>query len=203
MAKLAIFIDGGYLDKLAEEEFFVWVDLQKLVQELIKVVSEKTPEAVDLLRAYYYHCPPYQSNPPTPEEMDRYSKKRKFLDGLKNIPRFEVREGRLRFKGKDAAGKPLFEQKRVDLLLGLDFALLSGKGRITHAGLLAGDSDFIPAFEVAKQEGVAVWLFHGPRQSKKDGKHTYAPELWKAADERIELTQSLMNLVARLPKPAK
>jgi uncharacterized LabA/DUF88 family protein len=85
------------------------------------------------------------------------------------------------------------------LLLGLDFALLSGKKQITHAAVIAGDSDLLPAFQVAKDEGISVWLFHGPRVSKKDGKSTYADDLWREADERFEIDLSFMNRIALPP----
>ena len=197
MARLAIFVDGGYVDALAEDEFSTWVDLGKLGEEIRLIVAAKTPETMDLLRTLYYHCLPYQSNPPTPEEKLRFGQKRKFLDALRYLPRFAVREGRLVLKGHDSTGAPIFQQKRVDLLLGLDFALLSGKRQITHAAVVSGDSDLLPAFHVAKEEGILVWLFHGPRKSKKDGNPTFANELWQAADERFEMDQVFMKRVAR------
>ncbi len=69
--------------------------------------------------------------------------------------------------------------------------------RKTHAAILSGDSDLLPAVETAKQEGVCVWLIHGPVRSRVDGTATYARELWDAVDERIELTQTFMDGVAR------
>jgi uncharacterized LabA/DUF88 family protein len=199
MSRLAIFIDGGYLDALAEDEFHLRIDYEKLVNKIKEVVASKTPESVDLLRALYYHCLPYQSNPPTAEEAMRYGKKRSFFAALKRIPRFNVREGRLNFKGIDKKGKPIFQQKRVDLMLGLDFALLSGKRQITHAVIVSGDSDLLPAFHVAKEEGILVWLFHGPPISKKDDSSTYAHELWEAADERFEIDLNFMQSIERTP----
>ena len=197
MARLAIFIDGGYLDALSEDEFSMRVDLSKLSEEIRNIINSKTPEEVELLRTFYYDCLPYQSNPPTMAEKSRFSRKRRFLDALERLPRFAVRLGRLALRGYYANGKPIFQQKRVDLLLGLDFALLSGKQQITHVAVVTGDSDLIPAFEVAKKEGVLVWLFHGPRISKKDGKSTYASELWQEADERFEINSALMKHVVR------
>ena len=102
-----------------------------------------------------------------------------------------------RFAGTITKAQPIFQQKRIDLLLGLDFALLSGKSQITRAALIAGDSDFIPAVEIAKQEGVAVSLFHGPIKDNRNDS-THAQELWSVADERIELTQSFMESVKRI-----
>ena len=203
MARLAIFVDGGYITKLGAHEFSVWTDLGRLSEEIRLAVAAKAPEPVDLLRTYYYDCLPYQGNPPTADEAQRMGQRRTFFDALRRLPRYTVREGRLMFRGLDARGEPIFQQKRVDLLLGLDFALLSGKRQVTHAAVVSGDSDLIPAFEVAREEGILVWLIHGPKVSKVDGKSTYAQELWDAADERLLLTQDLMNRVARPPRPPR
>ena len=194
MARLAIFIDGGYIDKLASTEFSVWVDYQKFTNEVVNVISAKTQEPLDLLRTYYYNCLPYQSSPATEFEEKQFANKRSFFNALSRLDRFLVREGRLAFRGHDSQGQPIFQQKRIDLQLGLDFAILSGKRQITHAALVAGDSDFIPAVEIAKQEGVVVSLFHGPTKERREDSN-YAQELWAAADERIELTQEIMESV--------
>ena len=75
-------------------------------------------------------------------------------------------------------------------MLGLDVALMSAKQQITHVALLAGDGDFLPAVTVAKQEGVSLWLLHGPPSS-------YSRELWREADERIEIDAAFMDAVRR------
>ena len=195
MAKLAIFIDGGYLDVLARDEFHVRVDHGKLSAAITQSVAQNTAEPLDLLRTYYYDCLPYQSNSPTDEEKRRMSRKESRFNALRKLDSYTVREGRLMFRGLDTNGRPIFQQKRVDLLLGLDFALLSGKNRITHAALVSGDSDLIPAVEVAEQEGISTWLFHGPYQS---GNSTYANELWTSVDRRFEMDQDFFNSVALL-----
>lgn len=200
MPRLAIFVDGGYLDKLSEDEFSMRIDMQKLVAKVLEIVGSKTPESLDLLRTFYYHCLPYQSNPPTPEEATRFGNKRKFFMAIGSLPRFVVREGRLVHKGFNAEGNPIFQQKRVDLMLGLDFALLSGKNQITHAAVISGDSDLIPALRVAKEEGVLVWLFHGPEESKTDGSSTFAHALWEEADERYEIDLAFMKSIKWVKK---
>jgi uncharacterized LabA/DUF88 family protein len=197
MSRLAIFIDGGYLDNLAQDEFGIQIDYSKLSGEILKIVAAEGPNNLELLRTYYYHCLPYQSNPPTPLEATRFANKQKFFDYLCRLPRFVVRKGRLAFRGINEKGQPIFQQKRTDLLLGLDFALLSGKNQISHIAMLAGDSDLLPAIDVAKEEGILVWLFHGPRYSKKDKSSTFADELWRAADERFEISTNFMNSIQR------
>lgn len=116
---------------------------------------------------------------------------------MRGLDNYTVREGRLMFRGRDANDQPIFQQKRVDLLMGLDFAMLSAKRQITHAAVITGDPDFIPAVEIAQQEGIITWLFHGPRQT---GHSTYAYELWLAADRRVEMDQAFMDSVAMRPR---
>ena len=196
MARVALFVDGAYIEKVAANEFSVRVDYGKFVEEVVAVVANKTAEPLDLLRTYYYDCLPHQSSQPTDEERRRFARKRGFFNALNRLDRFLVREGKLAFRGRDGQGNPIYQQKRVDILLGLDFAVLSGKHQITYAVLVAGDNDFVPAIEIAKQEGIVVYLVHGPGRNVK-GASTYAQGLWLSADERIDLTQDFMNRVAR------
>ena len=63
MSRLAIFIDGGYLDKLASEDFQLRIDYKKYVAEVVSVIRAGTEGPLDLLRCYYYNCLPYQSDP--------------------------------------------------------------------------------------------------------------------------------------------
>lgn len=196
---LAIFIDAGYLDNISRDEYHVRVDIGKLGEEIRTVVSNKSRDNVDILRMFYYDCLPYQSRIPTTEEAERFSKKRSFFYSIGRLPRVKVREGRLKFRGIDKiSGEPIFQQKKIDLQLGLDFALLSGKRSIAHAAIVAGDSDLLPALETAKEEGILVWLFHGPAKSCKDGCSTYASELWNEADERHEMDVTFFNAIKRI-----
>lgn len=47
-----------------------------------------------------------------------------------------------------------FQQKGVDMKIGLDIASLSYKKQIDQIILIAGDSDFVPAAKLARREGV-------------------------------------------------
>ena len=114
---------------------------------------------------------------------------------LTSISRFEVRLGRLQHQGTRSDGSSIFDQKQVDLILGLDIALLSGKQQITHATLVAGDGDLAPAVELAKREGVSLWLFHGPPVAADNQTGTYSRELWQAADGWREIDRALWDRV--------
>lgn len=181
MGRIAIFIDGGYLDRVLKDE----LSAAKIDYGLL---AGKMTGSNELLRTYYYNCLPYQSNPPTAQERKRFGDKQSFYAKLNKLTRFEVRLGRLAYRGMDGNGRPLFEQKRVDLMLGLNLVLLSVKRQITHAAILAGDSDFIPAIEAAKNEGVLIHLFHGLKPHS---------ELWDAADERATFDRSFISPILR------
>ena len=166
MFRLAIFVDGAYLETVAKKKN-VWVDYEQLSAEILARVNARTPAApVDLLRTYYYNALPHQSNPPTERERKFFGKRRKFYDALERLSSFTVRLGVVKYRGRDNQGQPIYQQKQVDLLLGLDFALLSARRSITHAAVVTGDSDMVPAIEVAKREGIAVWLCTGEPQSR-------------------------------------
>ena len=179
--RTAIFIDGAYLDHIVFESLLkVRIDYSALVSYLAS--------GLDLFRTYYYHCLPYQSNSPTDDEKRRYAGARNFHSTLESLPRFTVRLGNLEYRGNRQDGSPIFQQKRVDILLGVDLTLLSAKGQIQRAILVAGDSDFIPAVDVAKNEGVSVILYHG---------NSCHQDLWQSADERYFIDDTILDSVKR------
>jgi len=181
MSRVAIFIDGAYLGFLLRDEFAsAKIDHARLATTLAG--------NLDILRTYYYDCPPFQSSSPTDAEKQRFSKAQAFFSALDRLPRYEVRLGRLAYRGLLANGKPNFQQKRVDIMLGVDLALLAGKNQITHAILVAGDSDFIPAVLAAKGEGVLVRLYHG---------QSFHKDLWDCVDEREPISQTLIDAIKR------
>jgi len=59
MARLAIFIDGGYITALARDVFSVRVDFERLVDKITETIASRMGERVVLFRAYYYDCLPY------------------------------------------------------------------------------------------------------------------------------------------------
>lgn len=188
MARLAIHIDGGYISNVARSAG-KWVDFELLSAKVAAKIRETTEEPLDLIRSYYYDCLPYQSARPTAEEEDRLMKKSRFFNGLRGLPNYALREGRLRLQGVDRRGVPMYQQKRVDLMMGLDIARLAAKGQVTHTALLSGDSDLIPAVEAAQQEAVIVWLVHGTQGA--------ATELKLLADNRILLDDEFLTAVER------
>jgi uncharacterized LabA/DUF88 family protein len=175
--RIAIFIDGGYLDATTRSECGgIRIDYAKLAQKLAG--------GVEILRTYYYNCLPYQRSTPTPQESTRFAQAQKFHTALRALPRFEVREGMLVYRGNDDKGKPIYVQKGIDIQFGVDLVQLSAKQQISHAALIAGDSDFIPAIAVAKNEGVLIHLYHGSTPHRK---------LIEVADERTQITSAFLS----------
>ena len=181
MGRIAIFIDGAYLQYTLRGEFgSPKICFQQLVNRMAG--------GREILRSYYYDCEPYQSNPPTPDEKKRFGNTQRFHYALDQIPRFQVRLGKLAFRGLDDRGKPIFQQKRVDIQMGVDLVLLAAKHQISDAAILAGDSDFLPAIDAAKPEGVVVHLFHGELP------HT---DLVARCDERNKIDQSFIDSIRK------
>jgi uncharacterized LabA/DUF88 family protein len=175
--RVAIFIDGAYLDATIKGECGgIKIDYSRLAQKLAG--------NVETLRTYYYNCLPYQHNPPTADESARFAQAQKFYTAVRALPRFEVRHGMLVYRGSDSTGKPIYVQKGIDIQFGVDLVLLSVKQQISHAVLVAGDSDLIPAVSVAKNEGVLIHLFHGSNPHHK---------LVEIADERTKITPDFLS----------
>jgi uncharacterized LabA/DUF88 family protein len=179
VSRIANFIDGAYLQYLLRNEF----GSSKINFSLL---ATKMAGSREILRTYYYDCLPYQSATPTQEEKERFGKKQKFLASLEKNPRFEVRLGKLEYRGRKVDGSPIFEQKRVDILMGVDLALLAAKHQIVDAAILAGDSDFLPAIQAAKPEGVVIHLFHGTNTHN---------DLLQACDERTRIDQGFIDSI--------
>jgi uncharacterized LabA/DUF88 family protein len=148
---------------------------------------------IDILRTTYYDCLPFLNAEATPEDHERFAAKHRFFTALSHLPRFQVRLGKLAFRGCDEDGKPIYAQKRVDVGLGAELAVLAAKQMVTDISLVAGDSDFIPAIEIAKAEGVSIHLFYG------DGAHK---ELVELCDERTFLSREFLLSVARTRRHA-
>jgi uncharacterized LabA/DUF88 family protein len=178
MSQAAVLIDGGYLNYyLKTLHGNLKIDYQKLSDHLCRPLPR--------FRTYYYNCLPYQSAKPTPTESARYARMRSFIDRLNRIPRFAPRLGRLVLRYR-ADGSENFEQKQVDMLLGIDMVSLALKRIVSHIVLVAGDADFLPAIRVARDEGVIVTLAFCSRDSVNN-------ELYDNVDERILLSRARLD----------
>jgi uncharacterized LabA/DUF88 family protein len=193
--RCALFIDGAYLDHVIDTEF-------NRVRVDFHLFAHRLAGADKILRTYYYDCPPYVSATPNDDEIRRAEGKDRFFNALAMLPRFQLRLGHVALRGHDDRGRPICVQKLVDIMLGVDLVQLSATRQITRAIVVTGDVDFVPAIEVAKQQGVLVTLFHGPLNKSDPRDNTVNRVLWTSCDERFEISQELIAAV-RLNEPAR
>jgi uncharacterized LabA/DUF88 family protein len=182
MMRVVFLVDGGYLSAVLKQEGMLSQDGKKVPLALNYELFCKNLTGPDeeRVRTYYYTCMPYQSNPPTEEEKERYTRHNRFIYNLKRYNRFEVRLGRLK-KIRDE-----FEQKRVDVLLSVDLVRMSWGKQIDRATIVTADSDFVPAVQAAKEAGVITKLAYSPSLPVNN-------ELVEAFDERIEINTALLD----------
>ncbi len=176
MDKTAIFIDLGYLNAITRKLGNLKIDFERLAKSLL---DEKKEE---LYRVYVYYCPPFQGDPPTPEERLRKSNVDRFVYRLKKIPRFEMRMGKL---AKTKSGD--YIQKRVDTYFAIDLVKLALNRSIQNVIIVAGDSDFVPPILEAKENNVIVKLRYY--------RDTVQDELLQCCDERHEITAEDLNAI--------
>ena len=86
--RAAVFIDGAYLQKqfqLAKVE----ADYPKVADYLLAPVRKNV--SIDLLRCYFYHCPPWMSSKQTDDEKRRMAVHQEFCQRLEELNRWQIR----------------------------------------------------------------------------------------------------------------
>lgn len=175
MERCVVLIDAGYLNAVLKRYGEPSIDYEKLFER----VAERTGSR--RLRTYFYDCLPEGGR--SAEDNERLARRQRFHTRIRRMPRTEVKLGRLQKIGDT------FRQKKVDVLLATDLVALSAQNRVHHVALIAGDSDFVPAIERAKQFGTLVHLFTA------DG--TTHTELLDGADERHSIDKEFLDSLRR------
>lgn len=186
--KVVVMIDGGHLRVLTKK-----AKKHYNPDYIEKVAHACVDSTEDLQRILYYDCAPYQGTvklPVTNEEMT-FSGSDHWLRELAAKDLFAVRRGVLKFRGfkpkkipiaaealTDADFKPDFEQKGVDMRIGLDIANFAAGRHVDRIILVSGDTDCLPAMKHARINGLQIALV-------SIGKWRPAPELlWHSDYER-------------------
>ena len=181
MHKVAVLLDGGFVIW----ELSKRIRRRPQPLDMYKLgVGCYAKEDEDLFRVYYYDCDPYAGvvqHPITGEEIDfgktkQYRYRSKLYADLSRMDKIAFRRGVLKhrewkIKRRDLAEiienklpyekwkiVPNFNQKGVDIKIGLDIAWLSSKRIVDRIALFTGDTDFVPAMKFARREGVQVVL---------------------------------------------
>jgi uncharacterized LabA/DUF88 family protein len=186
--KTAILIDGGYLRACAKKAG------KTFDNDFIERFSEKCQKVPEeyLFRVYYYDSPQFRGsrNLPVSGNATQFQSNDRWLADLAKLQRFAVRRGTLGFRGwspkpaalaearalTDADFTPIFEQKGVDMRIGLDIASLSERRIVERIILVSGDQDMVPAMKHARKAGLEVVVVQLPQpsQSLHDELHAHA-----------------------------
>lgn len=167
--KSVILIDGGYLRSVSGSANLTYDP------DFIEAFAKKCGDPADgeiLQRVLYYDCPQYRGKhrQPVSGTMRTFTATDNWLDDLASRDLFAVRRGTLAFRGwaprnipiagqtlSDSDFKPTFEQKGVDMRIGLDIASMSNEGKIERILLVSGDTDLIAAAKHARKAGLQIF----------------------------------------------
>ena len=164
--KTTVLIDGGHLRACAGDAGRTYDN--SLIERFAHACVTQDEY---LFRIFYYDAPPYRGRITLPVSGDTkaFSGNDKWLTELAKLERFAVRRGTLGFRGwkprsvpigggalKDSDFKPVFEQKGVDMRIGLDIAAFAKTRSVERILLVSGDQDMIPAMKEARKAGLEV-----------------------------------------------
>jgi uncharacterized LabA/DUF88 family protein len=189
MKKIAILIDGGYLRAISKNAGHTYNP--EFIEKFAKkcVASDE-----EVLRVLYYDCAPYDGNQKLPVSgtVHHFVASDQWLVELSRKDLFAVRIGVLKFRGfkpkripvasgtpgaplQDSDFSPDFEQKGVDMRIGLDIALYSENHAVERIVLVSNDTDCIPALKHGRRAGLQTVVVELPSCKT-------APELLSHAD---------------------
>ena len=163
-----LLIDGGYL-----RACYRALGLAYNKTEIVKFSSRfEAASQFSLDKTIYYDCPQYRGMQLKPISGDEqtFQASDAWLNDLAKQNGFAVRRGQLKFRGwtlknqtqsrseplRDQDFKPTFEQKGVDMRLGLDIAEFCEMRSASHILLVSGDTDLIPAMKKARKTGIKI-----------------------------------------------
>jgi uncharacterized LabA/DUF88 family protein len=173
MTRVSVLIDGGHLRVQAAQAH------QTYNPDFIEKIAHSCLESDEsLLRVLYYDCAPYVGKVPLPVsgEESEFKGSDAWLKVLARKNLFAVRLGVLKFRGfkprkiplaaaplTDNDFKPIFEQKGVDMRIGLDIANFAAKRSVDRIILITADTDCLPAMKHARIAGLQIVLASLPK----------------------------------------
>ena len=170
--KTAVLIDGGHVRALAR------VAKHTYTPDFIEKVAHACVQADEaLLRILYYDCALFSGTVKLPVSGNdhKFDASDHWLRDLAAKDLFAVRRGVLKFRGwkpkktpvqpgtlTDDDFSPDFEQKGVDMRIGLDMATFSEQRSVERIILVSGDTDCVPAMKHARKAGLQIVLIRFP-----------------------------------------
>ncbi len=188
MNRVAVLIDGDYMRFTLEERlnrFPTLDDFRTYRNNLMTAyyaaannlelenLASVPGGAFYLYRIFYYTADPYGGPPFKGSALQSYE----FIKQLEREKDIAVRRGTVKFRGwkvksrivqkvskgtvvqLDRSGiKRNYVQKGVDMRIGLDIATLALKRLVSDVVVVTGDLDMVPAFKLARTEGLRVYV---------------------------------------------
>ena len=166
--KTAVLIDGGYLRACARRAGHQYDP--PFIERFSKLC---TVQDEYLMRVLYYDSPQYRGKVQLPVSGGNttFQATDNWLVEVSKFPRFAVRRGTIAFRGwtpknipiaggalTDQDFSPQFEQKGVDMRIGLDIAVMADRRSVDRLVLVSGDTDMIPVMKHARRSGLEVVL---------------------------------------------
>lgn len=141
---VAIFVDGGYFEKVKVFAGVVRINFSAVPRALVDL----THEQLVVKSSRWYDCPPRIPNPR--------------LDIIERNG-WQLRKGTLKAEGCSHCGRSL-RQKQVDVILALDLVLGTIDKEFDAAILVTNDGDFIPSIQRARERGLEkIWVAMRPK----------------------------------------
>jgi len=174
--KTALLIDGGYLRASARKAGETYDN--KFIEDFCTQCFDASEYK---FRIFYYDAPQYRGKAylPVSGTQTTFSSNDKWLTDLAKIERFAVRRGTLGFRGwrpkkvpiasqslSDSDFAPIFEQKGVDMRIGLDIATFAERGSVDRILLVSGDTDMVPAMKQSRKAGIEVCILQLPKPTR-------------------------------------
>lgn len=172
MKKIAILIDGGYLRAISTHAGKAYnPDFIEKFAVQCKAADE------EVLRILYYDCAQYEGYQklPVSGNVHHFTASDQWLIDLSRRDLFAVRRGVLKFRGfkpkstpvnpaalTDADFKPDFEQKGVDMRIGLDIAVYAQNKAVDRVGLVSNDTDCVPPLKLGRRSGLQMIIIQLP-----------------------------------------
>jgi uncharacterized LabA/DUF88 family protein len=207
LKRVAVLIDGGHLRIFART-----VRVRYEPDFIEKVATACVSSEENLFRAFYYDCPLFNGTRklPVSGEDQVFRGDNEWLNVLASKELFAIRLGTLKFRGykpkkskflgralTDADFKPDFEQKGVDMRIGLDIANFCVTKAVERIVLITNDTDCIPAMKYGRRAGLQIVLMSLPGQPT-------APELLHHVDIHRQITEwpKSEKIIATLTQPS-
>jgi len=167
--RIAVLLDGGHVRVHAKN-----AGMQFTPDYIEKVALACSNPGEEILRILYYDCAPYAGTVTLPVSGAKktYQGTDHWMRELAQKNLFAVRRGALKFRGfaldkkkipyqptaplQDTDFLPQFEQKGVDMRIGLDMAIYSANRAVDLIALVTNDTDCIPAMKHARRSGLQI-----------------------------------------------